>query len=136
MTDDFKIGELVGNFDDLGNWSESRRVKEGESGVRVRVKVERYKVCDRRMVDYIPCLDNAEVIERWRSSLRGERYERHCPEEGKGLNCLVPMPKGYRIPILWPKSRDEVLFGLQLCKFIVSVLFYGAISSIFLNPYA
>lgn len=71
--------------------------------------VEKYKICDMSMVDYIPCLDNVEEIVKFNVSLRGEKYERHCPQQGKGLNCIVPRPNGYKRPILWPKSRDEVL---------------------------
>lgn len=122
MSDDFKIGEFDASFiQDLGNLSEIQEMKEGESDVRVRV--ERYKVCEPSMTDYIPCLDNKEAIKRLNSSERGEKYERHCPKEGKGLNCLVPMPKGYKSPVPWPKSRDEVLFELELCKFIICLSF-------------
>ncbi|KAF1889438.1 hypothetical protein Lal_00024763 [Lupinus albus] len=113
MREDFKIGELDADLvDDLRNWSNSERVKksESDSGL-VREKVEKYKICDMKMVDYIPCLDNVEAIARLNRSVRGEKYERHCPEQWKGLNCLVPRPKGYRAPILWPKSRDEVWFS-------------------------
>ena len=113
MMEDFKIGDydptLVG---DLGNLNETEEVKEEEN--KVRIKAERYKICDQSMTDYIPCLDNVEVIKRLNSTEKGEKYELHCPEEGKGLNCLVPMPKGYRIPILWPKSRDQVLFPVGI----------------------
>ncbi|KAK4276697.1 hypothetical protein QN277_014816 [Acacia crassicarpa] len=110
MSDDFKIGELDASLmQELGNLSEIRAEKEGESGVMV--KIERFKVCDPSMTDYVPCLDNEEWIKRLNSSQRGEKYERHCPEEGKGLNCLVPRPKGYKSPIPWPKSRDEVWFA-------------------------
>jgi hypothetical protein len=65
-------------------------------------------LCKRDMSEYIPCLDNVEAIKKLPSTERGERFERHCPEEGKRLNCLVPAPKGYRAPIPWLKSRDEV----------------------------
>ncbi|XP_061372182.1 probable methyltransferase PMT10 isoform X2 [Gastrolobium bilobum] len=110
MTEDFKIGDLDPGFvEGLLNSSVSLVADEG--GVVRAAKVERYKMCDVKMVDYIPCLDNAEAIEKLNSSLRGEKYERHCPEEGKGLNCLVAAPKGYKRPILWPKSRDEVWFS-------------------------
>lgn len=120
MSDNFEIGEFDESLiRDLGNLSEIQEVKGGESDVNGRVRVERYSLCEPRMTDYIPCLDNNEAIKRLNSSERGEKYERHCPEEGKGLNCLVPMPKGYKSPIRWPKSRDEVLFELKLCKFVI-----------------
>ncbi|XP_010542936.1 PREDICTED: probable methyltransferase PMT3 isoform X2 [Tarenaya hassleriana] len=38
-----------------------------------------------------------------------EHYERHCPPPERRFNCLIPPPSGYKIPIKWPKSRDEVL---------------------------
>ncbi|KAK7275597.1 hypothetical protein RIF29_16716 [Crotalaria pallida] len=117
MTNDFTIGDLDSDFvNDFANWSESRRVKGSESEseresvtTTGRVKVKRFNKCDKGTVDYVPCLDNAEAMEKLNGSERGEKYERHCPVEG--LNCLVPMPKGYRTPIPWPKSRDEVWFS-------------------------
>ncbi|OIW02457.1 hypothetical protein TanjilG_05050 [Lupinus angustifolius] len=113
MTEDFKIGDLDSDLvNDFKNWSNSRRVKESEKDSSfVRVKVEKYKKCDMKMVNYIPCLDNVEAVAQLNQSVRGEKYERHCPEQGKGLNCLVPRPKGYRAPIHWPQSRDEVWFS-------------------------
>ncbi|KAK4384335.1 protein DETOXIFICATION 35 [Sesamum angolense] len=53
------------------------------------------------------------AIKKLNSTEKGEKFERHCPEEGKGLNCLVPAPKGYRTPIPWPRSRDEIQFALE-----------------------
>ncbi|CAL0317947.1 unnamed protein product [Lupinus luteus] len=113
MTEDFEIGDLDSDLvNDFRNWSNSQRVKEIENDRSiVRVKVEKYKTCDKKMVHYIPCMDNVEAIARLNQSMKGEKYERHCPKQGKGLNCLVPRPKGYRAPIHWPKSRDEVWFS-------------------------
>ncbi|KAE9449049.1 hypothetical protein C3L33_19044, partial [Rhododendron williamsianum] len=37
-----------------------------------------------------------------------EHYERHCPPPQRRYNCLIPPPNGYKIPIRWPASRDEV----------------------------
>ncbi|XP_047174645.1 probable methyltransferase PMT10 isoform X1 [Vigna umbellata] len=107
MTEDFRVGELDPGLEEEGQ-NGSVSVKESSG---VREKVEKYKVCDVRMVDYVPCLDNEEVLKKLEGSVRGEKYERHCPQEGMGLNCLVPPPKGYRRPVLWPKSRDEVWFS-------------------------
>lgn len=107
MTEDFRVGELDPGLDEEG---QNGSVFVKESG-GVREKVEKYKMCDVRMVDYVPCLDNEEVMKKFEGSVRGEKYERHCPQEGMGLNCLVPPPKGYRRPVLWPKSRDEVWFS-------------------------
>ncbi|BAT82161.1 hypothetical protein VIGAN_03212700 [Vigna angularis var. angularis] len=107
MTEDFRVGELDPGLEEEGQ-NGSVSVKESSG---VREKVEKYKVCDVRMVDFVPCLDNEEVLKKLEGSVRGEKYERHCPQEGMGLNCLVPPPKGYRRPVLWPKSRDEVWFS-------------------------
>ncbi|KAL6651682.1 hypothetical protein ACP70R_010607 [Stipagrostis hirtigluma subsp. patula] len=59
--------------------------------------------------DYIPCLDNVEAIKRLRSTKHYEHRERHCPE--KPPTCLVPLPEGYRNPIRWPKSRDQIWYN-------------------------
>lgn len=143
MTDNFTVGEEDHSgpdpVEDLLSWKNDSRGGEIMKGSK---KVERYEVCDVGMVDYIPCLDNVEAIEglekKGNGSVRGERYERHCPEEGKGLNCVVPAPRGYRSPILWPQSRDEVLFGFGLCKFHFVIVNYTVkifISFPFFNYY-
>ncbi|KAL6578673.1 putative methyltransferase PMT21 [Orobanche minor] len=33
--------------------------------------------------------------------------ERHCPPLFERKECLIPPPDGYKLPIRWPKSRDE-----------------------------
>lgn len=108
MSDEFEIGEfdpdLVENW---GNGTEIEAETEKED-VRVTFRVKKFGLCKENMREYIPCLDNVEAIRRLKSTERGERFERHCPEKGKGLNCLVPAPKGYKPPIPWPRSRDEV----------------------------
>ncbi|KAL1309136.1 hypothetical protein HN51_051809 [Arachis hypogaea] len=115
MTDNFTVGDSsdLRLPEDFGNSSYLRGASERErvgGGARARLSVESYKVCDQRMVNYVPCLDSTSAIAKMSSSEKGEKYERHCADEGKGLNCLVPRPKGYRRPILWPRSRDEVWF--------------------------
>ncbi|XP_022765111.1 probable methyltransferase PMT11 isoform X2 [Durio zibethinus] len=111
MSDEFEIGEfdpdLVENW---GNGNEIEAETEKEN-VRYTFRVKKFGLCQENMREYIPCLDNVEAIKRLKSTERGERFERHCPEKGKGLNCLVPAPKGYRPPIPWPRSRDEVWFS-------------------------
>ncbi|KAL5128196.1 putative methyltransferase PMT10 [Glycine soja] len=106
MTEDFKVGELDPGFEE-DSLNDTFSSVSGGGGVRE--KVEKYKMCDVRMVDYVPCLDNVKTMKKYMESLRGEKYERHC--KGMGLKCLVPPPKGYRRPIPWPKSRDEVWFS-------------------------
>lgn len=107
MTDNFEVGEfdpaLVEKWD-FGNETSGREADAEGTGPRVRVW--KYRFCDRRMNDYIPCLDNVEEIKNLKSTERGERLERHCRKAG--MNCLIPAPKGYKVPIPWPRSRDEV----------------------------
>ncbi|KAK8970166.1 putative methyltransferase PMT12 [Platanthera guangdongensis] len=90
-----------------GNETNEEMEKNGGS----RVRIQKFRLCPERMMDYIPCLDNEEGIRRLKSTERGERFERHCPSNGQGLDCLVPAPKGYVEPIPWPRSRDEVWFS-------------------------
>ncbi|CAN6688765.1 unnamed protein product [Malus baccata var. baccata] len=67
-------------------------------------------VCDDRHSELIPCLDRNLIYEtRLKLDLSVmEHYERHCPVPERRYNCLIPPPSGYKIPIKWPKSRDEV----------------------------
>lgn len=69
-----------------------------------------YPVCDDRHSELIPCLDR-NLITQMRLKLDlslMEHYERHCPLPERRFNCLIPPPHGYKIPIKWPKSRDQV----------------------------
>ncbi|XP_021769226.1 probable methyltransferase PMT23 [Chenopodium quinoa] len=59
-------------------------------------------------VDYIPCLDNWKAIKALKSRKHMEHRERHCPMPNS--RCLVPLPRGYKIPIPWPKSRDMIWY--------------------------
>ena len=108
MAEEFEVGdydpELVENW---GNGSDAE--VGGSSGGSFRFGIKKFKMCPETMREYIPCLDNEEAIRNLKSTKNGEKFERHCPERRRGLNCLVPAPKGYRTPIPWPKSRDEVL---------------------------
>ncbi|GKU98451.1 hypothetical protein SLEP1_g11457 [Rubroshorea leprosula] len=115
MSESFLIGDLDSNStsftDVLGEGEEEGSEKEKKSVPEVRVRIAKYESCDVSKIDYVPCLDNDEAIKELINSTRGERFERHCPTEGKALNCLVPRPAGYRTPIQWPQSRDEVWFS-------------------------
>lgn len=67
-------------------------------------------VCDDRHSELIPCLDRNLIYQtRLKLDLTlMEHYERHCPMPERRYNCLIPPPPGYKIPIKWPKSRDQV----------------------------
>lgn len=69
-----------------------------------------FPICDIRYSELIPCLDRHLIYQlklKVNLSLM-EHYERHCPPPERRYNCLIPPPIGYRIPIRWPASRDEV----------------------------
>ncbi|KHN00289.1 Putative methyltransferase PMT8 [Glycine soja] len=69
-----------------------------------------FPVCDDRHSELIPCLDR-HLIYQMRLKLDlslMEHYERHCPPAERRFNCLIPPPAGYKVPIKWPQSRDEV----------------------------
>ncbi|KAF4346731.1 hypothetical protein CsatB_018634 [Cannabis sativa] len=110
MSEEFEVGEFDPNLiEDMRNSSGGdERI---DDGVKEKVRVEKFKVCDQSMVDYIPCLDNVEEIKKLNSTERGEKFERHCPGQDKALDCVVPRPKGYQNRIPWPQSRDEVWFS-------------------------
>ncbi|GMP79557.1 hypothetical protein CsSME_00035046 [Camellia sinensis var. sinensis] len=109
MTDDFVVGEFDPSaIESVANAREGRQSDEDDFRNKARVRLEKFRVCDESMREYIPCLDNVDAISRLNSTERGEGFERHCPQKEKGLNCLVPRPKGYKLKIPWPQSRDEV----------------------------
>ncbi|VFR00244.1 unnamed protein product [Cuscuta campestris] len=96
---------IIGDYDDelletVGNASGGGTNRDESKGITKKGKIGKFGVCDQSMSHCIPCLDSVEVLSKFNSS------ERHCPE--KGLDCVVPMPKGYRFRVPWPKSRDEV----------------------------
>ncbi|KAL9230155.1 hypothetical protein vseg_005542 [Gypsophila vaccaria] len=109
MTDDFEVGDYnataVENFGDVSSVDAKEVAR-----VRVRVRVRKFTMCSETMSEYIPCMDNVEAIMKLNSSDKGENFERHCPESGKGLDCVVPGPRDYKSPIPWPRSRDEVWY--------------------------
>ncbi|KAF5186948.1 S-adenosyl-l-methionine-dependent methyltransferases superfamily protein [Thalictrum thalictroides] len=67
-------------------------------------------VCDIKLSELIPCIEKNISIQlklKLNYDLM-EHYERHCPPFQRRYNCLIPPPVGYKIPIRWPASRDEV----------------------------
>ncbi|CAK7328164.1 unnamed protein product [Dovyalis caffra] len=67
-------------------------------------------ICDLKYSELIPCLDRNLIYQlKLKPNLTlMEHYERHCPPPERRFNCLIPPPIGYKIPIRWPESRDEV----------------------------
>jgi Putative S-adenosyl-L-methionine-dependent methyltransferase len=111
MRDDFETGLSDLDHEPDNSTDPEKSVDIGQESTRIGVK--KFRVCEDRFMEYIPCLDNVEEIKRLASTQRGERFERHCPKQGEGLNCLVPVPNGYKSPIPWPQSRDEVCSRLS-----------------------
>ncbi|KAL5215080.1 hypothetical protein ABZP36_004232 [Zizania latifolia] len=69
-----------------------------------------WKLCNAEAgADYIPCLDNLQAINKLRSTKHYEHRERHCPQHPP--TCLVLLPEGYKNPITWPKSRDQIWYN-------------------------
>lgn len=111
MAEDFEVGDFDPEYvESWGNVSGAKQIGDGGLDSRI-VKVQHYPLCAAEMREYIPCLDNVEAIGKLKSTERGERFERHCPDKDQGLKCLVPPPKNYKVPIPWPRSRDEVWFN-------------------------
>lgn len=74
------------------------------------ISIKTFPVCDSRYSELIPCLDrhlHSQLKLKLNLSLM-EHYERHCPTAHRRLNCLIPAPTEYKVPIPWPASRDEV----------------------------
>lgn len=68
-----------------------------------------WKRCDfKDAQDFIPCLDNEKAIKKLRARKHYEHRERHCHSEEELPKCLLPLPKGYKVPINWPTSRGQV----------------------------
>ncbi|CAH9057114.1 unnamed protein product [Cuscuta epithymum] len=97
-----------------GPWStqaaESAKEKESqESELSVGHNEYKWKLCNTSAgPDYIPCLDNLQAIRNLPTTMHYEHRERHCPEEAP--SCLVPLPEGYKQPIAWPRSREQIWY--------------------------
>ncbi|XP_066311248.1 probable pectin methyltransferase QUA3, partial [Miscanthus floridulus] len=57
-------------------------------------------------VDLLPCEDprRSSRLSREMNYYR----ERHCPARGEAIACLVPPPRGYRVPVPWPESLHKI----------------------------
>ncbi|KAK3009404.1 hypothetical protein RJ639_013152 [Escallonia herrerae] len=71
----------------------------------LQVKQTAFPECGIDFQDYTPCTDP----KRWRkySLHRLTFMERHCPSVYERKECLLPPPDGYKVPIRWPKSKNE-----------------------------
>eukprot|EP01018_Ginkgo_biloba_P034225 Gb_07905 [translate_table: standard] len=97
-------------FDQPLNGSDSIKWNNESTG-GMDTKIHKFEVCPADMREYIPCLDNIDAINKLPSTAKGEKFERHCPDEASRWCCLVPNPPRYRAPIPWPQSRNEVWFS-------------------------
>lgn len=89
-------------------------------GANETFKIYKFEVCASRWKNYIPCLDNAGAIAKLKSSTRGEFWERHCPRSGR-MCCLIAAPLNYKLPIRWPRSRNEVSLPYPQTTIFISV---------------
>ncbi|CAN6459046.1 unnamed protein product [Victoria cruziana] len=93
---------------DVQELSKDQSVDE-ESSVKGETPIYTWKLCNVTTgPDYIPCLDNEEAIRHLKTTKHYEHRERHCPDPAP--TCLVPLPKGYKRSIEWPKSRDKIWY--------------------------
>ncbi|KAG2615159.1 hypothetical protein PVAP13_3NG071500 [Panicum virgatum] len=89
--------------------NKKKRKRKGKDGKDKGVSTYSWKLCNVSTgADYIPCLDNEAAIRKLKSNKHYEHRERHCPSDAP--TCLVPLPEGYRQPILWPYSRDKIWY--------------------------
>ncbi|CAL5407511.1 unnamed protein product [Camellia sinensis] len=85
-----------------------------------------WRLCDGVVaVDYIPCLDNFKAIKSLKSRRHMEHRERHCPD--RSLQCLLPLPPGYKVPVPWPKSRDMAVTEDELSSKVMSLVGWNSI---------
>ncbi|KAI3892590.1 hypothetical protein MKX03_036940 [Papaver bracteatum] len=100
---------LGGNEDADSKQNESSTALVQEDG-DIDIALKSFPVCDDRHSELIPCLDRHLIYQlRLKLDLSlMEHYERHCPPAERRYNCLIPPPPGYKVPIKWPRSRDEV----------------------------
>ncbi|KAL2504674.1 putative methyltransferase PMT26 [Abeliophyllum distichum] len=87
---------------------ESKNEKEAQKSLGTQNRYS-WKLCNTTAgTDYIPCLDNWEVIKSLRTTKHYEHRERHCPDNPP--TCLVPLPEGYQRSVEWPISREKIWY--------------------------
>ncbi|KAF7837462.1 putative methyltransferase PMT3 [Senna tora] len=100
----------LGTDDDANGKQDDSSSSFGQGDLDDDIVPKSFPVCDDRHSELIPCLDR-HLIYQMRLKLDlslMEHYERHCPPSERRYNCLIPPPGGYKVPIKWPQSRDEV----------------------------
>ncbi|MCO5581092.1 hypothetical protein L7F22_034968 [Adiantum nelumboides] len=104
-------GEEQNPHEEVGSEEESKKEDAAKKvAFEDKSDFDEWTLCDSEdATDYIPCLDNKEVIKNLPSTKHYEHHERHCPSSPP--TCLVPLPQGYHTPVPWPKSRYEVWFN-------------------------
>ncbi|XP_024372728.1 probable methyltransferase PMT21 [Physcomitrium patens] len=117
----FYLGNLYSteksNIDDV---IKSEEQVSGRSGNCFQVnKVDPFPECNITLQDHTPCTDPKRWFkyDKHRMAFR----ERHCPPRSERLQCLIPPPPGYKVPIHWPKSRDECWYRNVPYEWINSV---------------
>ncbi|XP_073284976.1 probable methyltransferase PMT20 [Primulina huaijiensis] len=87
---------------DIGKSVETSKETAGGS---LQIKAATFPECGPEFQDYTPCTDP----KRWKkyNLHRLSFLERHCPPVFEKKECIIPPPDGYKLPIRWPKSRDE-----------------------------
>ncbi|KAK4787059.1 hypothetical protein SAY86_010892 [Trapa natans] len=107
-------------YSPIGSWSSSssgshrqsvllaardrgRVIKAVESG---SLSPRHIESCPSDYVDHMPCEDprRSSQLSREMNYYR----ERHCPPPEETPLCLIPPPKGYKIPIQWPESHTKI----------------------------
>ncbi|XP_073042762.1 probable methyltransferase PMT20 isoform X1 [Primulina eburnea] len=85
--------------------SKSVETSKETTGGSLQIKAATFPECGPEFQDYTPCTDP----KRWKkySLHRLSFLERHCPPVFEKKECIIPPPDGYKLPIRWPKSRDE-----------------------------
>lgn len=88
----------------VANTVESPKETVASSGP-LKIKSMAFPECSREYEDFTPCTNP----KRWKKFgvHRLTFLERHCPPLFERKECLIPPPDGYKLPMSWPKSRDE-----------------------------
>lgn len=66
-------------------------------------RLQEVEFCSQTYENYVPCFNTSDTFE-------GSKLDSQC-ERGLRLNCLVPTPKNYRLPLRWPAGRDVIWYS-------------------------